>query len=66
MDKQIKETLIHKIQNTLEKSSDNERISIKDFSSISSKKAGNLMIFYHPAYNNVYQKLIIKIPTFIY
>jgi hypothetical protein len=53
MDKQLKETLINKIQNSLEKSSDNEKVSIKDFSKISSKKSGNLIIFFHPAYNNV-------------
>ena len=53
MDKQLKENLINKIQNSLEKSYDNEKVSIKDFSKILLKNSGNLFIFYHPAYNNV-------------
>jgi len=53
MDKQLKENLINKIQNSLEKSYNNEKVSIKDFSKILFKKSGNLYIFYHSAYNNV-------------
>jgi hypothetical protein len=53
MDKQVKETLINKVQNSLEKSGDNEKVQIKDFSTILSKKAGNFLILFHPAFKNV-------------
>lgn len=57
MDKQIKETLINKVTTAIEKSNDNERVQIKDFSTILSQKAGNFSIFHHSAFNNVIKYL---------
>ena len=53
MDKQIKEILINKVQSALNNSSENERISIKDFSKIAYKKEGDFILFHHPTYKNV-------------
>ena len=60
----MKENLINKVHTAIEKSEGNDRVTIKNFSSISSKKAGNFVIFHHPAYNNVNSEVIILIKKF--
>ncbi len=50
---QIKGTIISKVRKAIENYSDNERISVKDFSSIKYIKSGKFAIFYHESFKNV-------------
>ena len=57
MEKELKEILIEKVNQTITKfkSTPNERFKIKEFNEINHKQVGEskLIAFYHPVYKNV-------------